>query len=76
VLYPVERWFDAGPDRDGARDARIAEPFVVEHFHGSRIGFSSEFNVLSTGPVNAVAGGLFLYDLSAWSANIWTLSTQ
>lgn len=54
----------------------VAEPFVVEHFHGSRIGFSSGFNVLSTGPTNAVAGNLFLYDLSAWSANIWTLATQ
>ena len=56
--------------------APVAEPFVVEHFHGSRIGFSRGLNVLSTGPTNAVAGDLFLYDLSAWSANIWTLATK
>jgi hypothetical protein len=24
----------------------------------------------------AVAGGFFFYDLSAWSSNIWTLSTR
>ena len=56
--------------------APIGEPFVVHHFHGGRIGFISGLNVLSTGPANAIAGGLFFYDLSDWSANIWTMSAR
>jgi Tol biopolymer transport system component len=52
----------------------IGEPFVVRHFHGGRTGFTSGLNVLSTGPANAIAGGVFFYDLSAWSSNIWTMT--
>ena len=55
-------------------EAAIGEPFIVRHFHGGRTGFISGLNVLSTGPANAIAGGDFFYDLSAWSANIWTMS--
>jgi hypothetical protein len=73
--------------RDGARclyaqrvnrttGSAIAEPFLVRHFHGSSSGFASGLNVLSTGPANAIAGGVFFYDLAAWSANIWTMSAQ
>jgi Tol biopolymer transport system component len=56
--------------------APVGEPFVVRHFHGGRSGFISGFNVLSTGPANAIAGGVFFYDMSAWSANIWTMSAK
>jgi Tol biopolymer transport system component len=48
----------------------IGEPFVVRHFHGGMSGLTT----LSTGPANAIAGGVFFYDLSAWSANIWTMT--
>jgi eukaryotic-like serine/threonine-protein kinase len=61
---------------DRTSGVAIGEPFVVQHFHGGRIGFMSGFNVLSTGPANAVAGGAFLYDISAWSANVWLLSAE
>jgi hypothetical protein len=54
----------------------MGEPFVVRHFHGSSSGFASGLSVLSTGPANAIAGGVFFYDLSTWSANIWTMSVR
>jgi Tol biopolymer transport system component len=61
---------------DGASAAAIGEPSVVHHFHGGRIGFTSMtgMNVLSTGPANAITRNSFVYDISAWSANIWLLS--
>ena len=61
---------------DRTSGAPIGGPFIVRHFHGGRTGFISGLNVLSTGPANAIAGGDFFYDLSAWSANIWTMSAR
>jgi len=46
--------------------------FLVRHFHGARNMLGA--GVLSTGPANALAGGSFIYDLSAFSSNIWTMS--
>ena len=55
--------------------APVDQPFLVRHFHGARNVLGAGFaNVLSTGPANALAGGVFIYDLSAFSANIWTMS--
>jgi hypothetical protein len=59
---------------DRASGAAIGEPSVVQHFHGGRVGFMSGSNVLSTGPANAVTRDSFIYDISAWSANVWLLS--
>ena len=52
----------------------VGEPFVVQHFHGGRNVYRAGFNVLSTGPSNAITPGSFFYDLSELSANIWILS--
>jgi eukaryotic-like serine/threonine-protein kinase len=55
----------------------VGDPFVVRHFHGGRNAFRGGLgNVLSTGPTNAISGGFFFYDLSAVSANIWTISSH
>ena len=54
----------------------MGAPFVVRHFPGGRSVYGSGANVLSTGPANAIAGGFFFYDLSAVSANIWTMSAR
>ena len=61
---------------DRASGTAIGEPSVVQHFHGGRVGFIGGFNVVSTGPAKASAGGSFLYDISAWSANVWLLSVK
>jgi eukaryotic-like serine/threonine-protein kinase len=61
---------------DQATGKPIGEPFVVRHFHSGQVSFMTGLNVLSTGPTNAVAGGFFFYDISDWSANIWTLSSR
>jgi hypothetical protein len=53
----------------------MGEPFVVQHFHGGRNVYRSGFNVLSTGPSNAIANGSFFYDLSELSSNIWIMSS-
>jgi hypothetical protein len=50
------------------------KPFIVQHFHGGRIVYPAGFNVLSTGPSNAITPGSFFYDLSELSANIWIMS--
>jgi Tol biopolymer transport system component len=71
--------------RDGARclwaqrinptnGTPLGEPFIVQHFHGGRNVYRSGFNVLSTGPSNAITPGAFFYDLSDLSANIWIMS--
>ena len=52
----------------------VGEPFIVQHFHGGRIVYPAGFNVLSTGPSNAITPGSFFYDLSELSANIWIMS--
>jgi Tol biopolymer transport system component len=54
----------------------VGDPFIVQHFHGGRMNFMEGLNVLSTGSANAIASDVFFYDLSAWSANIWTISDR
>jgi Tol biopolymer transport system component len=61
---------------DRASGAAIGEPSVVRHFHGGRVGFMAGTNVLSTGPANAITRDSFIYDISAWSANVWLLSRK
>jgi Tol biopolymer transport system component len=58
----------------GRTSMPVGEPFVVQHFHGGRNVYIAGFNVLSTGPGNAITPRSFFYDLDELSANIWIMS--
>jgi eukaryotic-like serine/threonine-protein kinase len=52
------------------------DPIAVRHFHGARNVWAGVSGVLSTGPGNAVRGGVFMYDVGQYTANVWTMTER
>jgi Tol biopolymer transport system component len=61
---------------DRATGAAVGAALVVRHFHGGRNLYRAGFNVLSTGPANAVTSEFIIYDLSDLTSNIWLMRAR